>query len=210
MVLFLDLLLIVPLLARPIDLSKKLTAASSPTGTKHSTTEMHPHESKYAPPSSTTAAAAAADMTSSTTTTVPTTPAASASNQQFKAAAHEVPSVLCVRNLSVHGVILLVLYCEFVKSLSKSRDEWCCVVVGPSSVLGHTQRGQPFKKLAYAAICGVHTRRAHGFLLVKGEGIARRSVFAAAACFENVHISSSFAEINALVMWDFSFKELDK
>jgi hypothetical protein len=31
-------------------------------------------------------------MTSSTTTTVPTTPAASASNQQFKAAAHEVPS----------------------------------------------------------------------------------------------------------------------
>ncbi|KAH8522555.1 hypothetical protein H0E87_003266 [Populus deltoides] len=92
MVLFLDLLLIVPLLARPIDLSKKLTAASSPTGTKHSTTEMHPHESKYAPPSSTAAAAAAADMTSSTTTTVPTTPAASASNQQFKAAAHEVPS----------------------------------------------------------------------------------------------------------------------
>ncbi|KAL3609425.1 hypothetical protein D5086_000445 [Populus alba] len=94
MVLFLDLLLIVPLLARPIDLSKKLTAASSPTGTKqYSTTEMHPHESKYAPPSSTTAAAAAAaDMTSSTTTTVPTTPAASASNQQFKAAAHEVPS----------------------------------------------------------------------------------------------------------------------
>uniref|UniRef100_A0A6N2M568 Uncharacterized protein n=1 Tax=Salix viminalis TaxID=40686 RepID=A0A6N2M568_SALVM len=94
-VLFLTLLLIVPLLARPIDLSRKSNASSPSTGTKHSATEMHPHESKNAPPSSTTTtAAAAADMTSSTTTTtkVPATPAASASDQLFRAAAHEVPS----------------------------------------------------------------------------------------------------------------------
>ena len=92
-VFFLSLLLIVPLLARPIDLSRKSTASSPSTGTKHSATEMHPHESKNAPPSSTTTAAAA-DMTSTTTTTtkVPATPAASASDQLFKAAAHEVPS----------------------------------------------------------------------------------------------------------------------
>ncbi|KAF9688915.1 hypothetical protein SADUNF_Sadunf01G0037500 [Salix dunnii] len=93
-VFFLSLLLIVPLLARPIDLSRKSTASSPSTGAKHSATEMHPHESKNAPPSSTaTAAAAAADMTSTATTTkVPATPAASASDQLFKAAAHEVPS----------------------------------------------------------------------------------------------------------------------
>ncbi|KAJ6307588.1 hypothetical protein OIU76_017394 [Salix suchowensis] len=93
-VLFLSLLLIVPLLARPIDLSRKSTASSLSTGTKHSATEMHPHESKNAPPSSTTTtAAAAADITSTTTTTTTTkVPAASASDQLFRAAAHEVPS----------------------------------------------------------------------------------------------------------------------
>ncbi|KAJ6341243.1 hypothetical protein OIU78_009420 [Salix suchowensis] len=89
-VLFLSLLLIVPLLVRPIDLSRKSTASSLSTGTKHSATEMHPHESKNAPPSSTTTTAAAADMTSTTTTTK--VPAASASDQLFRAAAHEVPS----------------------------------------------------------------------------------------------------------------------
>ncbi|CAK7336254.1 unnamed protein product [Dovyalis caffra] len=88
MVLFLGFFLIVPLLARPIDLSKKFMASSPSTRTKHSTTEIHPQESKYTPPSSTTADAAA--MTSRTTTTVPTTPAGSASDQRFKAAAHEV------------------------------------------------------------------------------------------------------------------------
>ncbi|KAF9686237.1 hypothetical protein SADUNF_Sadunf03G0137800 [Salix dunnii] len=90
MVLFLGLLFIVPLLARPIDLSKKFTASSPFTRAKHSATEIHPQESKYKPPSRTTADAAA--MTSSgTTTTVSATPG-SASNQQFKAAFHEVPS----------------------------------------------------------------------------------------------------------------------
>ncbi|KAJ6703083.1 hypothetical protein OIU85_029091 [Salix viminalis] len=92
MVLFLGLLLIVPLLARPVDLSKNFTASSQSTRTDHSTTQIHPQESKYKPPSGTTAAAAAAAMTSSgTTTTVSATPG-SASNHQFKAAFHEVPS----------------------------------------------------------------------------------------------------------------------
>ncbi|KAG6781477.1 hypothetical protein POTOM_014384 [Populus tomentosa] len=89
MVLFLGLLLIGPLLARPIDLSKKFTASSPSTRAKQFTTEIHPQESKYTPPSRTTADAAA--VTSSTTTTVPAAPG-SASRQQFKAAFHEVPS----------------------------------------------------------------------------------------------------------------------
>ncbi|KAJ6346925.1 hypothetical protein OIU76_003586 [Salix suchowensis] len=91
MVLFLGLLLIVPLLARPVDLSKNLTASSQSTGTNHSTTQIHPQESKYKPPSGTTAAAAGAMTSSGTTTTVSATPG-SASNHQFKAAFHEVPS----------------------------------------------------------------------------------------------------------------------
>ncbi|KAL3599479.1 hypothetical protein D5086_007397 [Populus alba] len=88
MVLFLGLLLIVPLLARPIDLSKKFTASSPSTRAKQFTTEIHPQESKYTPPSRTTADAAAV---TSSTTTVSATPG-SASRQQFKAAFHEVPS----------------------------------------------------------------------------------------------------------------------
>ncbi|KAG5249752.1 CLAVATA3/ESR (CLE)-related protein [Salix suchowensis] len=75
MVLFLGLLLIVPLLARPVDLSKNSQLP----------------QSKYKPPSGTTAAAAAAMTSSGTTTTVSATPG-SASNHQFKAAFHEVPS----------------------------------------------------------------------------------------------------------------------
>ncbi|KAH8512822.1 hypothetical protein H0E87_006207 [Populus deltoides] len=89
MVLFLGLVLIVPLLARPIDLSKKFTASSPSTRAKHFTTEIHPQESKYTPPSRTTDDAAA--VTRSSTTTVSATPG-SASRQQFKAAFHEVPS----------------------------------------------------------------------------------------------------------------------
>jgi hypothetical protein len=72
------------------------------------------------------------------------------------------------------------------------------------NLLCWAHHGKTHQKLAFAAAASTR------FSLVKGEGIARRSVFTAAACFENVHSSSSFAEINALVMWDFSFKELDK
>ncbi|KAJ9129032.1 hypothetical protein P3X46_027405 [Hevea brasiliensis] len=69
MLLFLGLLLVVSLLARPID-PKKLT--QSPT------TELHPQQTKHIPPYASSSVAA--------------TISGSDSGQQFKAAAHEVPS----------------------------------------------------------------------------------------------------------------------
>ncbi|KAJ9182418.1 hypothetical protein P3X46_006414 [Hevea brasiliensis] len=88
MLLFLGLLLVAPLLGRPIDhSSKKFMASSSAT-----TTELHPQQTKHTLPPPSSSAAAATAATTSTTTTTTTTISGSASGEQFKAAAHEVPS----------------------------------------------------------------------------------------------------------------------
>ncbi|EEF44247.1 CLAVATA3/ESR (CLE)-related protein TDIF [Ricinus communis] len=64
------LFLVVPLLARPLDFPKRFMA---------STAELHPQQTKHTHPSSAAAVSTA-------------TISGSSSGQQFKAAAHEVPS----------------------------------------------------------------------------------------------------------------------
>ena len=78
MLLFLGLFLFlaVPLLARPLDFHKKFMA---------STTELHPQQTNHTTSSSSPSDAAAVAAAAVSTTT-------SVSGQQFKAAAHEVPS----------------------------------------------------------------------------------------------------------------------
>lgn len=79
MLVFLGVLMVAPLFGRPIDHSKLMTASPA------TTTELHPLQTQHTLPLPSSSAASTAAAAATTTSEF-------ASDEQFKAAAHEVPS----------------------------------------------------------------------------------------------------------------------